>query len=425
MNTEVKSSNQLLLLQKWGQYATILWCISIGWSSAMANSMMVITSILVLMNLSFQPQKINFKKIFTHPIILLFFIIFLSVFWSKDFISGLDNTKSYLPFLLFPLVLIYWNKVQPQVILKGVKYLSFSLVIGLIFTYLLNILPSETSFNLLQKFGHLFKPFTNSNKSLFGWYVPIMERIHFANILTYCGIASIFLFLKNKKVTYLLIGLFFVTSPFILGARASMIGVISFLPILFIYAINQYSKKLQPIVLIIGLILISIFAYISYPNILSRYHQTQYELESLKNQSFKEKDYQHFATLTRFVSWKHSWKLFIEKPAFGHGIGTYLDQYEYNYQLENNDLPMTYHSQWLYFLGVFGIIGLFIVLCSCIYFGFQLKTTFSTIYFCCFSIYVSVIWLFDTGLLQKKEMMAFVLFLSFAKCLEKADISFT
>ena len=45
-------------------------------------------------------------------------------------------------------------------------------------------------------------------------------------------------------------------------------------------------------------------------------------------------------------------------------------------------------------------------------------------YLIIFSLYTSIVWIFDTLLLQKIEMMAFALFLSFATCLKKTETSY-
>lgn len=412
-------------LKACSKYSFYTWCVAIGWSTALINISMVVTTVLVIAYSVYNKETKDFRPLIFYPTIVLFLIFLISTLWSGDLLNSLQNIKSYLPFILFPISFHFWLNKQINVIYNGVKYLIFSLLLAYLITIIWNQLPFELATDTSILFSDYVKPFTNSDKKYFGWYVPFMERIHFVNLLIYSGIASLFIFLKKRIIYFLFIGAFFLTGPFILGARAAMIGVACFIPILFIYALSQYVKKLQPQVVLLGIAAISLVTYISYPNVKSRYDQTVYELQSIQDQSYIERDYKHFATLTRIVSWEHAWDMFIEKPVIGHGIGTYLEKYEDTYQLHHHDLPMTYHSQWLYFLGVFGIIGLFIVLCSYIYYWFQLKTTISNIYFWCFSIYVSVIWLFDTGLLQKKEMMAFVLFLSFAHCLEKSDISFT
>lgn len=411
-------------LEKFTKYSFYLWCIAIGWSTAVINITMITTTLLVITHSHYNKQLKGLRELIVHPTVVLFAILFVSILWSEDVINSFKNLKSYLPFILFPISFQFWYKHQQEVIYNGVRFLIYSLIIAYFITIVWNQLPFETATQLSIIFSDIVQPFTNSDKNYFGWYVPFMERIHFVNLLVYSGVASFFLFIKYKKLHFLCIAIFFLTGPFILGARAAMIGVVISLPILLIYAINQYSKKLQPFIFLTGFVIVSIVTYISFPNIQSRYHQTVFELQSIQDQSYLDHEYRHFATLTRIVSWQHAWNMFIEKPLIGHGIGAYLEKYENIYILNNDDLPMTYHSQWLYFLGVFGVVGIFIVICSYIYYWLQLKTQLANIYFWCFSIYISVIWLFDTGLLQKKEMMAFVIFLSFTHCLEESDISF-
>lgn len=424
MNKERKSSNQNLSIQNLTKYATILWCISIGWSVGIANFMMVITSLLVVINLWIQPQRLTLNEIFIHPIINLFFLLFISVLWSNDYLAGLDNTKSYLPLLLFPLVLMYYSQVQPQVILKGVKYLSYSLVIGLIITYILNILPSEITINFVQKFGNLFKPFPDSDKELFGWYVPFMERINYCNILSYSGIATIFLYIVERKKYYLFMSLFFLSSSFVMGARASMIAVIVIIPFIFLlYSKNLFKKSSFIGVIIIISILLSTLYFIK-PNIENRIQQTKYEIESIQDATYLNKDYKNFTTLLRLFSWKNAIQVAQINPLIGQGIGDYKKVIEKQYQQDKLSVPIFYHSQWLYFIGVFGILGTILFIMSYIYFAFNFKRFLSLNYFIIFSLFTSIVWIFDTLLLQKEEMMAFALFLSFATCLKKIETSY-
>jgi hypothetical protein len=424
MKREIKSSNHIISLENCSQYATILWCISIGWSVGIANVLMVITSILIFINFLVKRPTISFKNICSHPIILLFLLLLLSVIWSKDITAGFLKMKTFLPLLLFPLVLLYWNKVQPQIILKGVKYLSFSLVFGLIITYTLNILPTETALNIVQKFGNILKAFPDSDKDLFGWYVPFMIRINYCNILSYTGIAIIFLYIVERKPYYLLMSLFFLSSSFVMGARASMIAVMVIVPfIILLNSKNIFQKiSLSKIFIFIGLLIGTI--YFIKPNIENRIKQTKYEIESIQDQTFLKKDYQNFTTLLRMYSWKNAIQVVKIEPVLGQGIGDYKKVFEEQYQQDKLSVPLYYHSQWLYFIGVFGVLGIIIFIISYLYFGLNFKRSPALYYLIIFSLYTSIVWIFDTLLLQKIEMMAFALFLSFATCLKKTETSY-
>jgi hypothetical protein len=348
----------------------------------------------------------------------------LSVIWSKDITAGFLKMKTFLPLLLFPLVLLYWNKVQPQIILKGVKYLSFSLVFGLIITYTLNILPTETALNIVQKFGNILKAFPDSDKDLFGWYVPFMIRINYCNILSYTGIAIIFLYIVERKPYYLLMSLFFLSSSFVMGARASMIAVMVIVPfIILLNSKNIFQKiSLSKIFIFIGLLIGTI--YFIKPNIENRIKQTKYEIESIQDQTFLKKDYQNFTTLLRMYSWKNAIQVVKIEPVLGQGIGDYKKVFEEQYQQDKLSVPLYYHSQWLYFIGVFGVLGIIIFIISYLYFGLNFKRSPALYYLIIFSLYTSIVWIFDTLLLQKIEMMAFALFLSFATCLKKTETSY-
>ncbi|MCO5232410.1 MAG: O-antigen ligase family protein [Chitinophagales bacterium] len=404
--------------------SVIIWCIATGWSTALINIMMGLGLFFIIADSIISNRKIFSSVLIIFPTVILFFLLAVSSLWSSDILLSLYNLKAYLLFLLFPIAITYIDNIDSNTISIGIKYLVYSLVPAYLVTLLWNIISTETASQLSNHlFEGIVKPFTFSNKFQFGWYVPFMERIHFANLLSLSGLATIFLFIKYKKWHYIVLAITLLSGPFVLGARAALLGVLAFMPFAFIYFIRQFSKKISLYIIVFSILLSSCTTYLLYPGILTRYHQTKYELETIKNNQLAENDYAHFSTFTRIVSWTQAWEMWKEKPTFGYGIGNYLQQYEDNYKQEYPELPMTYHSQFLYFLGIFGLLGFIIFLSMYIYFGISLKGNFSKIYFLCFSIYTFCVWFFDTGLLQKKEMMAFTLFLCFAKWLEKSEIS--
>lgn len=424
MMTEKSSIKHFSLLQLFG-ISTILWCLSIGWSTALSNIMMVITTILALLQIIYFKKDFSQKDWLIYPTTVLFILMAFSVIWSENFGFSISKLKSNLPYLLFPVTLFFWRKYDQNIIWKGLKILTYSLFIAYLITIFWNLLPESTGMNLSEKFSAWVKPFHEYNRSQFGWYVPFMERVHFSNLLAYSGIGIFFIYLQEKKVIQILLGLILLSGPFVLGARASMLGILATLPFLIWSIFQEVEWKKIKWIILSGLLVIGTVAYCIYPNIQARYDQTKYELEAIQKNELADKDYEHFTTYTRFAAWKVALQLFASQPVIGDGIGDHIVHYDKKYQESYSDLPICYHSQWLYFLGVFGFIGLIIFIISYLYFGFTKNSLISNIYFATFTIYTAIIWMFDTGLLQKKEMMAFVLFLFFTECLKKNTISST
>ncbi len=423
MNT--KSSGQKISVEKLAQAATILWCISIGWSVGIANLLMVVTSALIVINIACFKKYVSLKDFLLQPLPFLYLLLALSILWSENYTDGISKLKTYLPLLLFPLVLQYWIKYQPQVIKQGVQYLSLSLVFGIIIVFAVNTFPIEMMEPLLGKFRGIIKPYPYSDKSLFGWYVPFMERINFCNILNYAGIALTFLFIQEKRKYYLLTAILFLSTSFWMGARASMIATVLILPFLILFSLRKQSVKVIFTGIFISIVTITIVFYLVKPNIESRLKQTKYELESLEDGTYLEKDYKHFTTLIRMISWRNSWEVFQEKSLIGQGIGDYPTVFESKYEKNKLEIPIHYHSQWLYLAGVFGILGIAAFLIITLIFAYNIHHKTAVFYFITFSIYTATVWIFDTLLLQKEEMMALALFLSFTIWLKKSDILYT
>lgn len=421
----LKSSNNNFSLIQLSGICTILWCISIGWSTAFSNIMMAFTSILIFISIFYFKKNILLKDVLLFPTSILFVLLALSIFWSESWIYGFSKLKSNLPFILFPVTLFFWLTNDIQIIWKGIKFLIYSLLIAFIITIIWNIVPEEIAMNFSNSFPDILKPYHHYNRSQFGWYVPFMERVHFSNLLVYSGLALFFVYTIEKKVFQLLISVLLLSAPFIIGARASMIGVVCCIPIFIFSIFNLVNIRKGKTIFFIACIVFGIISYFTYPNVQSRIQQTKYELEAIQKNELADKNYEHFTTYTRFAAWSVAWNLFVDQPIIGDGIGDHLYHYDQKYQTDYSDLPICYHSQWLYFLGIFGIIGMLIFIISYIYFATKTSSSLSYLYLLAFTIYTSIIWIFDTGLLQKKEMMAFVLFLSFTECLRIRSISST
>lgn len=412
-------------LYKLTSASLIIWCIAIGWSTALASIMMVISTVLASILIFSKKDSFSVRSFLTIPTITLFTIIWMSTFWSDDVLNSILYIKRYVPLILLPFVISFWYKKEDNLLTQGITYLSYSLALAYGITILWNIIPQEIAVQLSERFSAVALPFPINNKNAFGWYVPFMERIHFSNILAYTGLALIYVYFIQKNISTLILSILFLSAPFILGARASMIGVLILVPVIVYFFTKNYSQKYRLHIWSISALLLSVTLYIAYPQIKSRYHQTTYELESIKNDSYLEKDYKHFPTLIRFHSWKTAFDLVKEKPIIGHGSGIYIYRYREEYSKSSLDLPLDYHSQWLYFLGTFGVIGILFFGISMIYYWQNIHASIGQYYLLSFTLYTSVIWIFDTGLLQKKELMAFTLFLTFAKWLDKNDISYT
>ena len=406
-------------------YCLIAWCIVIGWSTALSNILMVLNTFLVLAFVWKSHTWNIFKKIIVYPTVVLFLILTVSILWSSDLHQAIFHLKRYLAFILIPITLYYWLYADFSALIKGLRYLGYSLVLAFSITIIWNIIPTHLGVFLSDTLHFLVQPFPNSNRALFGWYVPFMERIHFSNLLFYCSLYFFFIYFKTQSLKDFILFLILFLGPFILGARASMLGAVICIPFMALYYFSKKSLQVNVYYLGMFILFITAVSYVVVPQIKSRYYQTTYELQAIQDGTYLNKDYKHFATYTRLVSWKTAKDIYFQKPILGYGIGDYLEEFQDTYTNHYPNLIVTYHSQWLLFLGIFGAVGLIFYLGFYLYYWIKFDHTDAVLYIGCFSLYTAIIWFFDAGLLQTKELMAFVLFLSFAECLKKLDISST
>jgi|GEM_PF-4399756 len=407
------------------EISTYLWFFVLSFSIGLSNLMMVIMTVLLLIVIVHKKQVPDIRRILLNPVVFLFLLFLISVTWSSDIAAGFSRIRNSLPLLLMPLLVQFWSDHRPAVLKRGILVLTMGLSIGFIITVIFNRLPYEEAYQLYQPFEGLFLEFNESDRSFFGWYVPFMERINFCNLLSYTAIALIFFYIQSKKLIYLLPAFAFLGASFVMGARGSMIATIVILPFLLFYLLKSDTLKTSIFLVLTIILIASVLSYMAYPKVKSRIAQTRFELEQIGNGNYIQYDYEHFTTLRRIVSWKHAFEVFAKHKYTGTGIGDYKNLFESAYENDPVKVPVNYHSQWLYILGVTGMTGTFLWLICLTCWLYKTPSGPASGYVIIITVFTFVIWIFDAVLLQKEEMMSLALFITFAQCLKSRDISST
>ena len=398
----------------------LFWWISIPFSMGLANVGLAVTSLISLFIIR-QHGLTELKKLVFHPGTVLFFLCSLSLIWSNDKWFALSEIKTHLPIFLSVLCVFAGVMLDSSLIRKGFICLTVSCGLAFLVTILFNILPYEQSLKLHGLFGSLLQPFYKSDHTFFGWYVPFMVRTQFGNLLSLVGLTGLVLGLVERKTVWIIGSLFFLVMVFVLGLRGSAIGILMALPFLMNLSFkNQVQQVLSmKTIVVVGIILIPL-CYFASDSVKGRWHQTKFEWSAINNNSYTQYDYTHFTLLTRLVSWKNGLELWQKHPLIGTGIGDYKSDFSKTYENDAIKVPLYYHSQWLYFLGVFGLTGTVLLLSFIVYWIRSFKEHSVAYYFGLgIFIYYFVIWVFDAGMLSQTDMMSFGIFTSFVPWLQK------
>jgi O-antigen ligase len=398
----------------------LFWWISIPFSMGLANVGLAFTSFISLLIIRKQPLS-ELKNLLQLPASVLFALCSLSIIWSDDKLFALSEIKTHLPIFLSAFSLFAGMCLDSSLIKKGFIGLIVSCGLAVSMTILFNILSYEEALKLHGFFGNLLQPFYKSDQSFFGWYVPFMVRTQFGNLLSLVGLTGLLIGILDRKTAWIIISLFFLAMVFVLGLRGSALGIVLALPFMIYLSLKHSVQQLFSLktILVLSIAFIPVI-YFASDSIKGRWHQTTFEWSAINNNSYTQYDYTHFTLLTRLVSWKNGLELWREQPLLGTGIGDYKREFSKTYENDSIEVPLYYHSQWLYFLDVFGSIGTFLLLSFILYWirRFSMNPV-SLLFACGIFVYFFIIWIFDAGMLSQTDMMSFGIFTTLVPWLQK------
>lgn len=313
---------------------------------------------ILLLYLSFNfiiNEKIDFT-IWKHPVTIL---ILLDFFWMV-----ITSIMSSMPLVSFKRTLIkllyisiyYFYSISVFKKIENISKLFVLYILGLIY-------PIISSFVFHNKYnfsiGAAYKmtlPFYNDH-TIYGACLAFL-------------LPFIVLFIiENKKTAkffWILIITVFIVATFLSYSRASWLSLVF---IFLLYLAIHFKIKMQFIIIV--LVSISLAGYFSYNTIKTKFQN---------NKSVSNKDVgQHLESMGNIKSdasnaerlnrWYCAWQMFLDKPLFGFGPGTY--QFNYGpYQIKELVTRIsTYkgdkgnaHSDYLGYLCETGLIGLLIYL---------------------------------------------------------------
>ena len=307
-----------------------------------------------------------FKAYILHPIVVL--LLFATTLYS-DFQEGFKLAYRLNGFLIFPIIILSFAHFLKHVYKELLLLLIASITLSSIITLIINFLPAEMIIGFDFRFEYV------ENSSAFGMYSPFMRRTQFSNYVAISTLLSALLFYFNyyrKLMVIIFSWLIFFT--FILGGRDAQLGLFFGLLILFVFIIvpiaynkfkSSFGKSGARSIIVFLFIFFFLSPFIAYkviPPFTKRVDQTRWELHTLKTGEYINFEYEHFTTLSRFVSWKNHWAVIKEHPVLGTGIGDFSSTLFEKYENDAFNFPKYYHNFYLFLWGSGGLLVLFVFL---------------------------------------------------------------
>lgn len=291
------------------------------------------------------------KNIPAQLLVLLFFLHFLSSFYTSDVLILWDEVRIKLPLFMLPIGMILSGQIEK----KELKLLY------LIFSVAVNITAAFSLWNYIQHYEEIQIMISHSKP------VPIfgdLSHIYFSVMLAlsiFSGITT-FLFFRRKStlIAYfaLFLGIFSFASLHILSART---GIVSFYLstglLAFIYFLQQ-KKYLLLLGAFVGAFSMGILAYFAVPSLHNRVDNTLMDLRAIKT---GEENINHLSLGMRFVAWDNAIEIIKENPIFGTGAGDAQSEMNRKYITNHPEIQQVNwllpHNQLLEFGITFGLIG--------------------------------------------------------------------
>ena len=283
----------------------------------------------------------------------LFFILCISLIYSKNLSSGYSIIFRMMPLLIFPLIfkLVYKTEVfSEQLILKGYKMFYLATIILFLTVFLFFYFNGDVTVNFLRNYNERI----NTKLGRYSLH-PIYGSM-------YVSIALILsTTLYNKKLLnrgLIIVFNILLTVNLILLARKSAVLIMFVLFIVYLLRLRNI-KVIYKIVSILSLILIAIAIVIFVPDISYRFKEFIDVFSASKDRG---------SISTRLSIFKCSYNAILESPIIGYGVGsvkevlkqcyiTIPEVFNGNYYNSHNQYMHVWLSSGL--LGVLSLITMF------------------------------------------------------------------
>jgi len=300
------------------------------------------------------------------PLMAVYLILIISLSHSQNIDTGLQELLIQNGLLTIPIIaLLHWSVLRVRLHLF-LSVLVLSTICASVITLLFFILPVDDARTIVQNLVFLQEYPEVINKTQFGLYSPFIDRLHFAYIIGFSLLYSIYMLLDQGGRWHLCASALLLVTTMLLGARGAQVALLfAFLPFL-MYVLKSKFFRSSRLLEIKSLLVVVVFLfgvpcviYLTVPAIQKRYDQMHWELALIAKDEYKKFEYQHFTTLTRLKSFQNSWKVIAKNPIFGVGIGDVKSELAVIYKRHSPDIPIHNQNYLLYVWMAGGVFALF------------------------------------------------------------------
>jgi O-antigen ligase len=336
---------ELTFTQRLFYFFPVLFCFCLPFGSLFLSGMIVVWGFVSFFNIKPEELKAGFKNKNLWLLYIFFFITCLSAAFSDNKSEALFSIEIKLAFLFLPYY-IYCFKWPVQVIKKCLmafvsgSFFACMFLITRATMYASNGYPEYFFYTSFSFFIHA---------SYFAMYLVMAIAIIFVHYPNW--------FKSQKKYTY--VSLFF-TSVFVVTIFlcSSKLGIISFfiiIPVLFLYKWKSFFNFKKTAILVVGIVVLMIFAVKLFPNSLDRLKSiTDLSMDNIDKTSSE-------STTVRVLIWEQCIQLIKNNFLFGVTVGDANDALYKSYEANGLTGALSHkfnaHNQFFQtFIGL-GLIG--------------------------------------------------------------------
>ena len=310
--------------------------------------------------------KIDWRNSVLQLLMLAFFSVSaISLIYSYDKLTGLDNLHTYIPFAVLPILTFYYQKDLIDNKVKLFKVLTGGILAASALCLILAVIRSLHFIN-----GHLiFNPFVGYRNQFVYAYLSVFQYTNTFAMMAVFVVAVMLWALFNRNVkrrwlVYSSIGLA-ILMIFLLSSRTNVYALFAVLYYSVLVFYIRYKKLLHSLLLVVGVTgLFWVFQTCNYRVMNLSQTVTSYITEEdivLDNGYVVHHPENIEGVNIRFQMWETGLKLVRQYWATGCGIGDYKDVLRISYLLDGLDEAYQkcydQHNQYIETLGTFGVLG--------------------------------------------------------------------
>ncbi|MBO7433019.1 MAG: O-antigen ligase family protein [Salinivirgaceae bacterium] len=383
-------------VKKWFYWGVLLMLAIVPfypvWSEV-AVALVFISGVMAMRNIGL--TSIDWRSSVLQLLMLAFFTISaISLIYSYDKLSGLENLHTYIPFAALPILMLYYRNELVDNKMRLIKVLSGGILVA---SALCLILALIRSFYIIN--GHLvFNPYISFRNQFVYTYLSVFQYTNTFAMMAVFVVAVMLWALFNRNVkrrwlVYSSIGLA-ILMIFLLSSRTNVYAlfVVLYYSVLVFYI--RYKNLLHSLLLLVAVTgLFWVFQTCNYRVMNLSQTVTSYITEEdimLENGGIIRHPDNIEGVNIRFQMWETGLNLVRQYWATGCGIGDYKDVLRISYLLDG--LEEAYHkcydqhNQYIETIGTMGIFGLLVLIAILAYSLFMAWRERNYLLFCCLMI---------------------------------------